>query len=734
LKTERAQESEPAGSAWAGAETLWIASLALLIILPGYQFGPAIIRFFGRGGQTETVEWLVYLLVLVGLPIAAFIVMRLMSARLESAVKAGVLIVLATEAVVYLARSQWRAVGPALALSIITVALVNRVDEQNDSRPGTRPNIVSWVVPVLVGTAAWMSAGGLVSWADATGWYLASAGRIAVFAATFAVSILAVRATFRSSARTSQSRAGARILTLLGAAILLALSFRTNPVLELYHWQAYVGPMQELRQGGWLLWDAPAQYGVLSILIPALFPGNAWQSFYVFQALCNAVVALIMFWALGGTRSSVSRIVLATALTATTLFFRPRSATLLIAGQMTPSGGPVRFIWSFVMLAFLFSYYNKSAKREVPEDRADWQFELWGHLIWLGSVCWSVESAIYCSAVWFPAYALYLTTRVTNARRSGRSWRDSARLLLRSVAVPVGALVLIVGCVSLFYAGTIGHFPDWRSYFEYALLYSGGFRALPIDPSGSVWFLLIIFLSISTAAVIYVFRDPGHPRVMVLAGAWGGVWAISSYFVSRSHAANLLSIATFLVFAAAITLRVIADQPRESWHGLIRVAFVPMLVAPVVLTVAHPAFVSEITKPQLSYGSFTEQIPLMEPSLNQLLIEAGAKPTDAFVRIGDGRLMLPAWRPRETGGRKVVGPYSWLPKQYEIIGTLPPDRRQKYIDRLARNLHLSGWLIHSKTGGIPDFDKQLSDIQRTHVETRRFENKDWIVSWYQNKL
>jgi len=95
--------------------------------------------------------------------------------------------------------------------------------------------------------------------------------------------------------------------------------------------------------------------------------------------------------------------------------------------------------------------------------------------------------------------------------------------------------------------------------------------------------------------------------------------------------------------------------------------------------------------------------------------------------------MLPAWRQRDSRGSRVISPYSWLPKQYEIIATLPPDRRQKYIDRLAQHLRLSGWLIHSKTGGIRNYDEQLADIQRTHVETRRFENNDWIVSWYQLK-
>jgi hypothetical protein len=722
--------------AWVEAEPLWVAALALLIILPGYQFGPAIIQFFGRGGRRETVEWLTYLSVLVVFPIGALVVMRVLpriaSPRVQFIVKAALLASLVIQAAVYLASSRWEAVGAATALSLITVAALDYPAGRNVSSV-QRPSVAPSIVPILVGISAWMSAGSLVTWTDATPWFLASAGRFIVFAIVFAVSILAMRRTFRVPPSAPARSIATKALTVLGVLVLLALSFRTNPVLELYHWEAYVGPMQELRQGGWLLWDAPAQYGFLSILIPTLFPGNAWQSFYLFQALCNAVVAMLMFWALGGMKSSSARIILATALTAATLFFRPRDATLLLAGQMTPSGGPVRFIWPFVMLAFVFRYYREATKREGRDDPADSRFEMWGHLIWLSSVCWSVEAGIYCSGVWFPAFALLLIQRASHDVRIGRRRAEVARRILRSIALPIGALMLIVAAVSVIYRFALGVFPDWMGYFEYAFLYSGGFRSLPIDPSGSVWFLMIIFLAISTAGVTYLFRDPGHPRVLVLAGAWGGVWAISSYFIPRSHPANLLSIAAFLIFAAAITLQVIADQPPESWHGLIRVSLVPMFVAPVVLTLAHPLFVSEITKRQLSYGSFTEQIPLMEPSLNELLVKAGARPTDPVVRIGDGRLMLPAWRARDSLGARVVSPYSWLPKQYEIIGTLPPSRRQKYIDRMARHLHLSGWLVHTKADGIPDFDRQLSDIQRTHVETRRFENKDWIVSWYQVK-
>jgi hypothetical protein len=149
------------------------------------------------------------------------------------------------------------------------------------------------------------------------------------------------------------------------------------------------------------------------------------------------------------------------------------------------------------------------------------------------------------------------------------------------------------------------------------------------------------------------------------------------------------------------------------------------------LTIGHPGFVNQITTPQLAYSSFTDQIPLMESSLNEVLLKAGARAGDPVVRIGDGRLVLPAWRPTAPGNPRMVSPYSWLPKQYEIIGTLPASRRRKYIRRIAEHLRLSGWLVHTKSDGIADYAQQIADISTTHVETRRFENKDWIVSWYQ---
>lgn len=728
-------DSQIVRPSWIQIEPLWIPALALLIIIPGYEWGAAIIQFFGRGGQTETVEWAVYLSLLVGFPIAVALMVYVLplagKARLELFIKRALLLFLAAESIAYVAGSQVRSIVAAGAMAVLTVLFLTGRSLWLADRAATGGMMARVATMLFIGTCAWMSAGALVSWSDATSWFTASPVRLGVFLLTFGLTVFALRSPSADNAETESRVRRERIAAVAGVVVLFAMSFRTNPVVELYHWEAYVGPMQGLRQGGWLLWDNPAQYGILSILLPTVFPGNAWQSFYLFQGICNAVVALLMFWALRGARPSYVRDVVAIALTATTLFFRPRTATLLLAGQMTPSGGPVRFIWSFVMLAFVFIHYRRTiATPEQPAQR-DLPFVVWGNLIWLGSILWSAEAAIYCSAIWFPAYAIHLLQRAASDRRGGKPARAIALRTLLLVASPFAALASIVVAIAAFYRLALGHFPDWMGYIEYALLYGGGFRALPIDPSGSVWFLMVVFFAISTAAVIYLSRDPFDPRVMVLAGAWGGVWAISSYFVSRSHPANLLSIATFLVFAIAISLRVLDLERWEPWHEFFRVAIVPIFAIPIVLTIGHPGFVNQITTPQLAYSSFTDQIPLMEPSLNELLLKAGAKAGDPVVRIGDGRLVLPAWRPTASGNPRIVSPYSWLPKQYEIIGTLPASRRRTYIKRIAEHLHLSGWLVHTKSDGIADYAQQISDISTTHVETRRFENKDWIVSWYQ---
>src|SRR5207237_7208277 len=108
-------------------------------------------------------------------------------------------------------------IGSALLLSIVTVVFV--------AQPTDRTSIVDWIVPVFVGTAAWMSAGTLVSWADAVPWFLANAERFVVFLVTFALAVVAMRSTFRSSNLNEERSVATKLWIFLSVALLFALSF-----------------------------------------------------------------------------------------------------------------------------------------------------------------------------------------------------------------------------------------------------------------------------------------------------------------------------------------------------------------------------------------------------------------------------------------------------------------------------------------------------------------------------
>ena len=165
-------------------------------------------------------------------------------------------------------------------------------------------------------------------------------------------------------------------------------------------------------------------------------------------------------------------------------------------------------------------------------------------------------------------------------------------------------------------------------------------------------------------------------------------------------------------------------------------ALLPMLAMPIVLTAGHGMFPRAVTEQQLSPSRFTEQVPLMEPELQSLLVTGGAKPTDSFVLVGDGRLMLPSWStsglPTAMGNpeyTRVVSTKSWLPKAFEIIGSLPENRRQVYLERNARSFPEAGWLIQSKSLTANGSEHLLRFIHGSRRAARSLDNDKWIVSW-----
>jgi hypothetical protein len=213
-------------------------------------------------------------------------------------------------------------------------------------------------------------------------------------------------------------------------------------------------------------------------------------------------------------------------------------------------------------------------------------------------------------------------------------------------------------------------------------------------------------------------------RLVVAAAVWGGIWSLSSYFVSRSHPVNLLSLVPALLFAIAVLMIVIRHSPRRPWHGYVRAATVPVFAIPIAMSLGHPGLRADLETRQLAPARFNDQLPLMDIELETLLRESGARPDDPMVRVVDGRLMLEAWRGPDS--TRITSDRSWLPKPFEIISSLPAPRRHEYIHRSAR-LSSGGWLVHHATDTIADFDDRLAEIEKAFEITERRSRGEWTV-------
>ena len=69
---------------------------------------------------------------------------------------------------------------------------------------------------------------------------------------------------------------------------------------------------------------------------------------------------------------------------------------------------------------------------------------------------------------------------------------------------------------------------------------------------------------------------------------------------------------------------------------------------------------------------------------------------------------------------------SWLPKPFEIIGSLPPARRQVYIDRNAAS-GIGGWLVHYQADTILHFDERMAEIEKDYRVVQQRSLGQWTI-------
>ena len=611
-----------------------------------------------------------------------------------------------------IALGEWYILFFALIHGVLLVALERR-QGRTIGPSDVALLIVTWIVAATIAFHAPLDA-----WLLGTVVPGNAAFAIAVFCGALLLNCIVLRMT-RDEAK--KSAIGAVLWTGFALAIFTLLSFRQDSFTNassIHHWSFYVGPTELVRQGGWLLWDVPSQYGFLNILIAARLPfASAWTSFYVLDAVCVFVSATLVFFALRSLRLGRFTDAFAFFVTLAVVFFISGDFSFLSGPTYFPSVGAFRFLWVELLAAVVLVAYAK--RHDDPRAVC-----IAGSLVWILGVLWSAESAIYVSIIWFPTLVALVFGQLSGTSIGARlrALTQPRRLVL--LALPALFFIVALMIVHLTYVIALGHGPDYFAFYEYGLSFAGGFAVYPINQFGAVWFLLLAF-AICVSASVLVLRVATDPwrALPVLYASCATVWVTSSYFISRSADSNVTNILTPVVLAIAGVLYVLdRERSRDLGARAIRLALVAPLTVIIAITLGNGPALSALVG--AIRAGYTLNIPgariMLSPGALALLAEAHVAPSDPLVYDGDE--LMPEW----PGARATTIPsLRWYPANPSILlGPISPARRDVYADRFIQRHPLSGWYFRAHGSATCE----ISTEQR-YITTKRFSNADWDLSW-----
>jgi hypothetical protein len=717
-----------AHSGLVAVEPLWVCGLVLLCLLLGHHIWSGIL---GLGG--EAYDWAQYLTLGIAVPVAVVALALIPVLRQNQEIGQRLRQALALTSIA-LSIVLIGPIRPAYILFLILGLALWLMLTGRDKRHWINEPIFA-IVGTGVAAAAWALASHLQWWLPLEVWLSESGIVPVVLVLSVLLSVVGLQ-----GARGTRGIAAAQLVTPANLAALLLLAVVSTRSDQLFrgiahhHWSAVVGPATLVRQGHWLLWDVPSQYGFLSTLAIVYFPGDSvWQSFYVLNAVLMFLTAAMLFFLLRslGHGPWSFLLSLATAIAAVSLVVGwPQT---LAGPQATPAVGPFRFFWCYALLAVLLWEFVSNARKRFSHA-----ILFGGTCIWLVGTFWSIESAAYCAAVWLPAYVLIVLRETRDARSLGTA-AIGARHTLLWLLLPVAMLFIAIVAITAFYLVSLGQTPDWFSYVEYSVSFVSleasvaGIGGLPIAGSGPVWMLLLVFFALTTV-VAYLLQERQLAIPPALVGAWGAFWATSSYFVSRSHPVNASNLAPTIFICAAIGLFVTVHVRTATWWArLVWVSLIPVFAILLATSYGNVVWLDRYLRSQhlAPARDVAEQLPLLDASLVTLMQSAGVNIDDPIVFLDETQALMLAWpQPDNT---RIVSPRYWLPVAPSVLYLpLPAQQSQRYVERFIDRNEMSGWLIQRRTHPrLEDYPWLARPVSRHYAATKVFEQGDWQLIWFE---
>lgn len=734
-----------------GFEPLWVVGLVLLHLDLGG-------RLLGATG--ERYEWSQYMLLGTALPacVLALTLARSLNAAAGAALRVIRLGLAAYGVAAGVALVARHGSAPVLAVAVLNWAILTAAswarrglrpaEVEGDGEPGG--GVAGSAAALFVLAVSWSACARVCFWTPFETWVGGSAvSALALLAALVLVSADLLRrdrppaSGGRRFPRLYEADALAAVLAALMSLRLDSLGRAVAPgvlqgfgVFTLFHWGPIVGPAELIRQGGWPLWDVPCQYGLLNTLVLAWMPfQSVWQSLYVVNAVVTGVSAWLLYAILRTLRPGRVHAWISLGLTLASVYLVAGEARSSTGSWIGPCLGAYRFLWCYVLLGLLVLGF-RTGTDGTPGRRT----LAAGCLAWLVGTFWSCESAVYCAAAWLPAYA-YVVLRAAAAPGPLAARVGAAALRL---AVPPVLFGSVVAAVSAYYVARLGHGPDWRTCFDFsaANFHRGG---VPLDPSGAVWFLLLVFCALTIVVARQLDRRRPAGAVGLATGAWGAVWATSSYFVVRSEPSLVINLSPVVCAAVASALHL--DRKAEAGDRRrtpARLALIPVLAVILALPFGNPRFLADWARAaRRGYvRSVDRMLPRMDPDLKGLLDRAGVRDDDpvcyvdrACTGFGPPIPFLNAMPVRAAGADARWVNRAWLPTlPFSLFLPLTEDQGLIYFRRFTERSRLSGWLIEPKAGGLTATLLWFhAAVSRTHNPTTTFESDLWKLTWYERK-
>ena len=440
------------------------------------------------------------------------------------------------------------------------------------------------------------------------------------------------------------------------------------------HWQPFVGPVEMMQQGGYLLWDIPSQYGFFRIIAIYLVPvHNAWQKMYLLNGVMQLVYSLLIFKVIWLKRGLIWYVI-SIAFTLALVFFMTAHPPNMINIAQVPSGGSIRFFWMILLMYVIAYSRNKDLRTQV--------FIILP--IWIIGFLWSVESAVYVTAIMGP-FVLY------HFMHGNNKLNERIKILL---VFPLGLLAVVLS-ISVFYLWRLGNVPDYWAFFEYVFYAKGGsYFAEPINLQGPMWVLVII--------ISWMLNQTQNNKdkyfLFCVISIISTTWIALPYWVAHSLEVVILKLMVPVFFGLFIVLSLLDEKSRtkQAFH------FSPIFIVIFVMTFGTPQTAKHI------YDTITHQDYKLENTIDEevddmhqifTMIAPGDIPV-TYIDPGRYMFLLKTKQYRDLKTKEIVSLNNkiWLPLYPANLfwEFMPEQRKIEYINRwLLRHPVSKGWVVNA---------------------------------------